>query len=313
VRAIRSEARLGSISQITAVLIGYVFRWAASLIALAVSSAVAIAQGGGIQWAYPQEVRRSGGTDGTYEPLRQMADREVLEWVGNAVNSRIRLPRPITIRLSTCQERQALYIPTSRIAQVCLGLINSIHAEALYNERRNEEHAGVPQRSPDLIWDGTARGVVFILYHEVAHGIINVLDLPSTGRLETAADELAFVLLLETQSFRDEPGNLLWVDWIVPSGLGTLRGLANLEHEGGAERLADTHELTEQRRASLLCWYYGEMMIRPSLRTAWFREGWVDQANMWLPAARREGCVAERQRIVRSWRRLLGAALRPQR
>ena len=127
--------------------------------------------------------------------------------------------------------------------------------------------------------------VVFALMHELGHALVDVLELPITGREEDAVDQLATILLLQ----QGPAGDSL--------AFGAVGWFASSVHQGALDSLsfADDHGLEQQRVYNILCWIYGRDPERyPEIIT-----------HDWLPEHRAIRCVDEYRRIADSWRRLL--------
>jgi hypothetical protein len=121
--------------------------------------------------------------------------------------------------------------------------------------------------------------------HELGHGLIDVLELPVTGREEDAVDQLATILLLNQGATGD---SLAFgaVGWFASrAGSSQLDDLA----------MADDHGLDQQRVYNIICWIYGRDPARyPEVL-----------AEEWLPRHRAAGCRDEYRRLRSSWARLL--------
>lgn len=125
--------------------------------------------------------------------------------------------------------------------------------------------------------------LVWVFYHELAHALIDQLDLPVLGREEDAADLLAVVLIDEIW----EPASavqLAWyqaLGWYASSAAGT----------GEEPVYWDVHGHDWQRFYTHVCLWYG---ADPDER-ADFAETFE------LPEARAETCAEEYDLARRSW------------
>lgn len=137
-------------------------------------------------------------------------------------------------------------------------------------------------------------GLEWILYHEVAHALIHLWDLPITGREEDAADQFATLLLLEGRRPLGDPrvrerGALaaaLYFD-----------ALPTRFRPDAVEVLSDEHALNEQRYYNILCWVYGGAPVENGRL--------VGSGGGRLPTARASRCPAEYDRLRRAWREIL--------
>lgn len=153
--------------------------------------------------------------------------------------------------------------------------------------------------TPELVREAmnfTAANAAFTAYHEAAHAMIAVLDLPVVGREEDAADMLAATLMIPTDG-GDEQRDQQIIDAI--DGFYLTDGLAG--ETPGEEDYMDTHGLDSQRYYQLACLLYGSDP-----------DGFYDYATeAGLTEDRMGSCPEEYQRANQSWSRLL-APYKPQ-
>jgi hypothetical protein len=127
--------------------------------------------------------------------------------------------------------------------------------------------------------------VVATLYHELGHGLIDVLQLPVLGREEDAADSLSALL---THEIWDEDS----ATQIIYDTAYAYSAYAQEADQGGWElAYADTHSLDLQRYYNLVCQFYG---ADPEVR-----QDVADELE--LPAERAEGCADEFALMSESW------------
>ena len=193
-----------------------------------------------------------------------------LDTIALRLNDSLRIPRDIILRTAHCGEPNASYSPDSRRVTLCYELFSAL------SDRFVLEAGG------EYLVSGT---VVFALMHELGHALIDVLDLPTTGREEDAVDQLATVLLLQ----QGPTGDSL--------AFGAVGWFASDAHADQLDALqfADDHGFDLQRVYNIVCWIYGRDPRRyPEI----VEDGW-------LPEHRRDRCSTEYQRLAESWRRLL--------
>ncbi len=212
-----------------------------------------------------------------YRDFRQgLIAHQFLDTIASRLNDSLRLPRSITIATADCDQPIASYDSTSHRVTLCYELF-----QALSDEFPDDDNA-------TYLISGT---IMFALMHEVGHALVDVLDLPITGREEDAVDQLATILLLQQGAAGD---SLAFgaVGWFATSDqLDQFDSLA----------LADVHPTNIQRVYNLLCWIYGSDSTRyPGVFT-----------DSILPADRRDQCPDEYRRMADSWRRLLAPYRRP--
>ena len=193
-----------------------------------------------------------------------------LDTIAARLNDSLSIPKDVTLATAHCDEPNASYDPKARRVTLCYELFKTL------SERFRNEVGG------DYLVTGT---LVFALMHELGHGLIDVLQLPTTGREEDAVDQLATILLLNQGAIGD---SLAFgaVGWFATNAEATrLDDLA----------LADDHGLDKQRVYNIICWIYGR---DPGRYPEVIAQGW-------LPEHRAEQCPGEYQRLRRSWRELL--------
>jgi hypothetical protein len=141
--------------------------------------------------------------------------------------------------------------------------------------------------------DDTALFVVgntlFATYHELAHALIDVLELPVIGREEDAADGFAAMMMIppKPDPIRDELIIAVADGWRL---LGERTGTW-IDHAP----LWDEHALDEQRYFSVLCWMVGSDQA-----------GFFDLAEeAGMPPERIETCVDDFTRMRTGWQTLL--------
>ena len=133
-----------------------------------------------------------------------------------------------------------------------------------------------------------ANNAMFVLYHEVAHLLIDQLDLPVLGREEDVADNMASWMLLSQGTARSEQAlNDAVRGWFL-SGVAYNSGSA--EHDYAAAYMLD-----KQRAYQIVC-----MMVGKDATTN------ETVANSYhLPYERRESCRWDYETVDRSLKGLL--------
>jgi len=131
----------------------------------------------------------------------------------------------------------------------------------------------------------------FVLYHEVGHALVDVLDIPVLGKQEDAVDGFAAVL------------STIWeLDEIALSTADILEATAMLG--SGSEitdaEFWDSHSLNEQRMFAIFCLIYGS---DPQEHTTLL-------SDVGMPAEQHDRCTIDFQYTYRSWSRMLQGYLR---
>jgi len=213
-------------------------------------------------------------------------DERFFEDILDELNQSLVLPRDVPVRLEECSEVNAFYDAENGSVTLCYELLG--HFLELFGNQVEEDTDEAREEAASK----AVAALVFAFYHELGHALIDIYNLPATGREEDAVDQLATVLLLETWDGEEsELAILSSAEWF---------DLDASEREDEPD-MADEHALDEQRYYNLVCWIYGS-------DTEYFS----DVVDDWeLPPARAERCEGEYQRMSQAWDALLGPHLRP--
>ena len=114
-----------------------------------------------------------------------MQERRILETVAALLNS-FRLPRELTLEVRGCQGRENAWYGFDR-AIFCYEYVDLIQRHA-----PKVATPGGVQRA-----DAIVGAVIDTLFHEAAHGIFDLLQIPVMGREEDAADFFSIYLMLQ--------------------------------------------------------------------------------------------------------------------
>jgi hypothetical protein len=225
------------------------------------------------------------GSPGLQRIHERVRDADLLRQLPEvqAIDGLFALPRRLRYVTAECGEFGAFYRPADVEVVLCYETLRVLYERGQEHQRLLGLDDGHPLRY-------VRANVRFILLHETGHALVHQLDLPVTGRLEDAVDQLAAILMLRFAS-RVETNEEV---------IGNLRLAANwmLSRSTGAYNLdayADEHALGEQRYFNLQCLIYG---TDPEGFA-----GMVDAGD--LTAERAKGCPRETRRVTRAWVRLL--------
>ena len=155
------------------------------------------------------------------------------------------LPRHLRFVTAECGEAGAFYRPAQAEVVLCYETLRDLYAQGQAHQQALGLGDGHPLRY-------LRANVRFIVLHETGHALVDLLDLPVTGRQEDAVDQLAAILMLRFGGLDESPGEVI----------ADLRLAANwmLSRSTGAYDLdayADPHALGEQRFFNLQCLIYG--------------------------------------------------------
>lgn len=196
-----------------------------------------------------------------------------------SLNETIALPYDVFLNFDQCGEPNAFYDPNTKEITMCYEFYEDI-----------EEAFKTIHKDPAKIADMTEGTMVVFLFHELGHCLIDVWDLPATGREEDAVDQLAMFILLDG----------------TPEGEGMVLAAATYfdltSRDRDAEDLEfwDEHSLDQQRFYDMLCLTYGSNPTKNKKLLG--KDG--------LPADRAQRCPEEYKRVNKAWTKLLTSYLK---
>jgi hypothetical protein len=222
-------------------------------------------------------VRYEATENADYQELEGIfKETRLLEDTVHELNGVFALPSDVPVVLRECGEVNAFYDPETREISLCYELIEHFSEIFMADVQTDEEaeEAGT----------AVAGATMFTFFHEMGHALIDLYDLPVTGREEDAVDQLATMILLQG----GDEGETAALD-------GANSFVSEEESELDDLTFWDEHSLDEQRFYNVVCWSYGN---NPE-----GLQSLVDDET--LPADRAERCPAEYARMSRSWDKLL--------
>lgn len=227
-----------------------------------------------------------------------LKDVGLLEIETAFLNENFRLPYDVEVVAQECNEVNAFYDYDVKQIIICYELIDDVFETwYLFNED-----------NPDV---DTARVfaydvIDYTLWHEVAHAIIDIYNLPFTGLEENVADQFASLMISYTVDehedyslgqdmlynignhylYEDEYWNVIYPQQLEDLG----ENIDNMEIA-----YWDQHGLDIQRFYNISCYAYG---ADPE-----YNQGLIDDG--WLPEGRAVNCEWEYHKIQDSWSYLL--------
>lgn len=214
-----------------------------------------------------------------------LQSEHLLEDLADSINSSLKLPVDVPVIGEQCDVANAFWSPDDKTITICYE--DAADALDIYTK------AGDPDP-----YASTINSEIATFYHETGHMVISLYDLPTTGREEDVADQLAaYVLLSPGPDGKLDPG-------AVQAVKDFAREFEGYSLQKGGEiddgQLADTHSLDRARMYNLECWVYGADPV-----------GNADLVNDGLlPEDRADGCEGEYQKLSSSWDALLGPYLK---
>lgn len=194
--------------------------------------------------------------------------------LAKSLNDIIALPFDVFLNFDQCGEPNAFYDPNTKEITVCYEFYEDI-----------EEAFKTAYKDPAKIADMTEGAMVVFLFHELGHCLIDVWDLPATGREEDAVDQLAMFILLDG----------------TPEGEGMVLAAAEYFNLTSRDRdpeeleFWDEHSLDQQRFYDMLCLTYGSNPAKNKKLIG----------KNALPAERAGRCQEEFNRVDSAWKKLL--------
>jgi hypothetical protein len=134
---------------------------------------------------------------------------------------------------------------------------------------------------------------LFVLAHEMGHGLINEMNLPVLGREEDAADSFAIVTALKMGSKFSERV-------LIAAATGQVLSSKQDKKEGNAPAFYDEHGLDLQRAYNIVCFMVGSDPEK--------YKGLAKDTK--LPEYRQKACPYEWQNTAWSWDEMLKPHLR---
>jgi hypothetical protein len=207
-------------------------------------------------------------------------DGKMLEDMAEGATDLLKLPFDIPLVGAQCDEPNAWWSPSEQTMTMCYEYVD--FAESMFLDAGD---------TPEDALNSAVNATYATFFHEMGHMVIDIYDLPTTGREEDVADQLsAFMLLV--------PGD---DDQLDPESVDVLRDNARFfaafsdYGELDEAAFADEHSLDQTRMFNLLCWAYG---ADPEMNA-----DLVD--NELLPQERAGQCEDEYDRMSYAWSTLL--------
>jgi len=205
---------------------------------------------------------------------QRFKDEKIIEDITTSLNETLSLPADVKVTFKDCGQVNAWYQPNTKTIIFCNEFMEFFHSKAL--------EMGKSEEDANQIMIGAT---LFFFFHELGHCLIDVYDLPATGREEDSVDQLSTYILMEEL---DETGK-------GSAGAGVLMIKAMSENEQPtAGSFADEHSLSSQRFYNVACWMYG----RDQSEYGFFVEEGI------LPEARAVRCPTEYKKMSSAWQRL---------
>jgi hypothetical protein len=209
----------------------------------------------------------------------------LLEDLADGINESMKLPFDIPLIGKECGTANAYWSSDAKSVTICYE--DAADALDIYTK------AGDPDPNASAI-----NSEIATFYHETGHMVIDIYDLPVTGREEDVADQLAaYILLAPGPDGKIDPESVQAVKDFA-------REFKGYSDQKGGEidqgQLADVHTLDLARMYNLECWVFG---ADPTGNADLVSSGA-------LPQDRADGCEDEYTKLSSSWDTLLGPYLK---
>ena len=137
--------------------------------------------------------------------------------------------------------------------------------------------------------DFIANEVIATFYHELGHGLIDVLKIPVLGKEEDAADTLSVILMNDI--WNEEAATQILTSDATAYALSA----ADPDQTPDESSFADVHSLDIQRYYAVVCLFYG---ANPDVRKQL-------ALDLELPAEKLDSCPGEYQQAADAWSAVL--------
>ncbi len=217
-----------------------------------------------------------------YAPVQQAFQQaQIFETIATNLNRTIKLDRVVDIQMVECGTVNAFYDPNVGRIIICYELIG--YYVDMFKPpvtQNNEQLSAAIQGATE-----------FAFFHELGHGLIDLLELPAVGREEDAVDQMATLILMESGD-EGVAAAMTGAKWFALES-------AKKQQEGNSMAFWDEHSLDQQRFFNITCLVFGS---NPQKYAAMVQNGY-------LPEARAMRCPDEYRKISSSWETLLASHL----
>lgn len=207
----------------------------------------------------------------------------------NFLNNEFNFPEKIHFVVKECgAPGKTSYYRESNLVEICYEDIEEI------DQKASEYEPSIGKFGVSQLRTGT---IVFTIFHETAHALIDVFEIPITGNDEITADNFATILLLQLMILDNSKSYYL---------SGPMEFFASEMDQ--YDEISDLpfwhkHPLGEERATEILCLAYGKLGPEP------FPSKIIEEI---IPSPKRlDQCRDDFHIISNSWKRLLHNALKP--
>ena len=203
------------------------------------------------------------------------------------LNSEFNFPHDVYLILDECDDPDPKYYDQINQIQICY-----IFLDEVFQLYANYEQSIEKEGMYELINATT----VFAIYHELAHALIEVFNLPVVGNEEIAADQFATFLLLPL--IVQEGGVSYYISGPAQFFFEEMKEYETIDDIPFWQK----HPIGEQRTINIICLAYGKLGPQP-----------FEAINLEkkIPAQRLFECRSEFVTVSNNWKELLEDYLKP--
>jgi hypothetical protein len=209
---------------------------------------------------------------------KSLKENRTLENAADELNSKLALPNDITLMSKSCGTPNAYYSPDDRSLTICYELMEHFY-KLDKAQGKSDDEANVYMND----------AITFVFCHELGHGLIDIYNLPATGKEEDAVDQLATYISCEEMGERGEKAAV--------AGAMSFYYQSKGRNQTADVVFADEHSLDKQRFYNILCWLYGH-------DTSKYANIVSDGI---LPESRAQRCPGEYDKLSNAWKQQLAA------
>ena len=224
---------------------------------------------------------------GSFDPIENNSDRSVkqiaetsFDLFQSTTNELLETTPDVTVRFG--YEDGPLYNPNENQIHIPYDFITEVQHRF---DKAKYQQSGVS------IDEASQDALLHTLFHELAHALINIYELPVVGKEEDAADSLATFLLIELFEDGQE----------IAISAADLFDLESTDRDVlDDEDFWGEHSLDEQRFFATLCHVYGSA---PDQYDSLIEVGYLSEDH-------KERCIEEYEQLTFSWTQLLDPYLK---
>ncbi|MEO8073941.1 MAG: DUF4344 domain-containing metallopeptidase, partial [Acidobacteriota bacterium] len=205
---------------------------------------------------------------------RRFKDQKIIDDVTDNLNNVLALPTDVNVTFKDCGKINAWYRSDTKTITFCYEFMEYFHEKALAMGKTEEQANNI-----------MVGATLFFFFHELGHCLIDVYDLPATGREEDSVDQLSTYILMDSEDDYGETSAI--------SGVLMFHAMAE-DEQLSVQLFSDEHSLSSQRAYNLACWTYGKDPDKYSF---------FIEAEL-LPEARAARCPKEYEKLSSAWQRL---------